>query len=171
MQHINVNQSRVGLTGRYFGLLETGLFSHQLIEFLDCGVVALENGQEAGLRARSSLDPTEGSQKLLTLMLEGAQIAEQVGHPQARTLANRDQLSGLTVGVTQTWKVLVLDRKRRQALYDCGELREDDVQGVAQEDEVGIVSDVADGISAIGSKVHSSIVFITRQTHHEVAPQ
>ena len=63
--------------------------------------------------------------------------------PERGTLADRGELRGLEVGPSEGREVLVLLGKLAQSFNDDGEFREDDVAGVAEEDEVGVVGNVA----------------------------
>jgi hypothetical protein len=134
VENVNVDETRVGLAGGDVGLLESRLLSHEFIEALDSGMVSLKDGQETALGTGCSLDTAERVHNLIALGLEVAQVAEQVGDPQTRTLADGDELGGLTVGVSEAGEVAVLHGESSQTLDDGRKLGKDEVEGIAKED-------------------------------------
>jgi hypothetical protein len=69
--------------------------------------------------------------------------------PEGGTLSDGGELSRLEVSPSESRKVLVLVGKLGETLDHNGKLGKDDVAGVAEENEVGIVGDVAGGGSEV----------------------
>lgn len=101
MENIHVDLSRVGLRGRDFGFLETGLLRYELVQALNLLVVAFEDGKETGLGSSSALDATETVEEIVPSTLDILQVIEKVSDPQAGALAHCNELSWLAVCVSQ----------------------------------------------------------------------
>lgn len=138
---VHVNLARIGLAGDDESRAETGLLGHKLIQLLDFLVVTLENLKERCLGTSGALDTTEA--QVVASTLEVAQIHQQILDPQTSTLAHSHQLCGLSVSESQTRQVLVLPGELRQLIDDNGQLGNEDVETVAEQNEVGVVSAVA----------------------------
>lgn len=122
-------------------------------------MVSFEQGEEGSLSSRRSLDSTESN--VVPRTLDVPQVPKEFLHtqlyqsrsgrgdrgtnldPKSAPLSDRRQLSGLEVGPSQGCEILVLLGKLAEPLDDDGELGEDYIAGVPQEDEVGVVGDVA----------------------------
>lgn len=139
--NVHIDLARVGLTGDDECGAEASLLGDKLIQLLNLTVITIEDLQERGLGARGALHATEA--EVIAGTLEVAQVHQQVLNPQASTLANGDQLSRLTVSETQAREVLVLPGKLRQLVNDNGQLGDEDVETVPEQDQVSIVSAVA----------------------------
>jgi non-canonical (house-cleaning) NTP pyrophosphatase len=101
MHNVHINLARVGLGSADLGLVEAGLLGDELIELLDKSVVALEDGKERSLGTSRTLDTTELVEDVVTSTLEVAKIVQKISDPERGTLANSNELSGLTVSVAK----------------------------------------------------------------------
>lgn len=140
---VHINLARVGLAGDDEGRAKSSLLGHKLVQLLDLVVVALENLEERCLGTGGALDTAET--QVVAGALEVAQVHQQVLDPQASTLAHSHQLCGLSVSEAQAGKVLVLLGELRQLVDHDGQLGNENVETVAEEDQVGVVSAVARG--------------------------
>lgn len=141
--NVNVNLSGVRLAGDDERGAEPSLLGHQLVQLLNLIVIALEDLEEGSLSTGGTLDTTEA--QVIAGPLQVPQIHEQVLDPQARPLANRDELSRLSVRESETRQILVLPRECGQFIDDDGQLGDQDIETVAEEDEIGVVRAVARG--------------------------
>lgn len=139
--NVDIDLTGVCLTGDDEGGAETSLFGDELVQSLNLVVVAVENLEERGLSTGSTLDTTEA--QVVTGSLEVSQVHEQVLNPQACSLSDSHELGGLSVGETQARQVLVLLGEGRELVDHNGQLGDENVQTVTEEDEVGVVSAVA----------------------------
>jgi hypothetical protein len=138
---INIDLTRVCLAGDDESGAEAGLLSNELVQALDLGVVTVEDLQERRLSTGGTLDTTEA--QVITGTLEVAQIHQQILDPETSTLANGHELGGLTVSEAQTRKVLVLLSELGQLVDDNGQLGDEDVETVTEQDQIGVVRAVA----------------------------
>ena len=88
-----------------------------------------------------TLDTTES--QVITGTLEVAQIHQEILDPETSTLANGNQLGGLTVSEAQAREVLVLLSELGQLVDNNSQLGDEDVEAVAEQDQIGIVGAVA----------------------------
>ena len=109
---LRVELPRVRLTRDGRDRLEPEGVGHSPIQFVDLRVIAVEQGEEARLRPGRPLDAEEG--QVVQPTLDVAQVEDQLIRPQGRPLADRDELSGLEMGVSQARQVLPSDRERRR---------------------------------------------------------
>lgn len=142
-EDIGVDLTRVGLASDGVGVAEARELSDALVESLDLLVVAIEEGEEGALGTGRALDATEA--EVVTSTLEVAQVPEKLLDPEGGTLADGRQLSGLEVGETKGREVLVLLGEGGETGNDDGELGEEDVETITEEDQVSVVSDKARG--------------------------
>ena len=140
-EHLGVDLARVGLARDGIGLGEAERLGHHAVERLDLGVVAVEELEEAGLRAGRPLDPQE--LQLGEPLLDLAQVEDQLVAPERRALADRHELRRLEVGVAQAGQRLVPLGEPCQGVDRGGRLVADDLQRRADQDQVGVVGDVA----------------------------
>ena len=138
---VNIDLSRIRLTGDDEGRAETSLLSNKLVQLFNLVVITVEDLEEGGLSTSGTLDTTEA--QVITRPFQVAQIHQQVLDPQGCTLANRHELCGLPVGETQTRQVLVFIGKCGQLVNHNGELGDEDVETVTEEDKIGVVGAVA----------------------------
>jgi hypothetical protein len=143
VQDIDVDLAGVSLGSADLGLVEAGLLGDKLIELLDKSVVALEDGEERALGTGRALDTTELAEKVVADALKVAEVVQEVGDPQRGTLADGDELGGLTVGVAKTRQGAILHCELGEPVDDRSQLGDDEVQSVSEEDQVGVVGHVA----------------------------
>lgn len=149
-EDVGVNLARVGLASNGVGVGEAEELGDALVEGLDLLVVAVKELEERALGAGGALDAAEA--EVVARALEVAQVPEELLDPQGRALADSRQLRGLEVGEAERREVTVLLGKGREARDDDSELGDEDVEAVTEEDEVGVVGNVArGGAKAAGS--------------------
>lgn len=104
-------------------------------------MVAVEEGKERRLGAGRALHATEA--EVVAGTLEVAEVPEQLLEPEGRTLTNGGKLSRLEVGEAEGGEVGVFLSEDGKARDDSRQLGEEEVETVAEEDEVRVVSDIA----------------------------
>jgi hypothetical protein len=134
VENVHIDLAGVGLGSADLGLVEAGLLGDELVELLDKSVVALEDGEERTLGTGRALDTTELAEKVVADALKVAEVVHEVGDPERGTLANGDKLGGLAVSVAKTRQGAVLHGELGETLDDRGQLGNDEVQGVPEED-------------------------------------
>jgi hypothetical protein len=142
-EDVKVDLARVGLAGDGVGVGEAAELGDALVEGLDLLVVAVEEGEERALSAGGALDAAEA--EVVARALEVAQVPEELLEPESGTLADSGELGGLEVGEAEGGEVAVLLGELGEAVDDNRKLGDEDVETLTQEDEVGVVSDVARG--------------------------
>lgn len=138
---VHINLAGVGLTGDDERRAESGLLSDELIQLLNLLVVTVEDLEERSLSTGGTLDTTET--QVVAGPLKVSQIHQQVLKPQACSLSDGDELGGLSVGETKAGQILVLVGERGKLINHDGELGDQDIESVAEEDQIGIVGAVA----------------------------
>jgi len=101
-------------------------------------MVAIEQGQERALRSGRTLHTSESQVRPRSLQV--TQVPQQLLDPERGSLANSRQLGGLEVGEAEGGQVAVLLGEGGQAGDDDGELGEEDVETLSEEDEVGVAA-------------------------------
>ena len=147
-EDIGVNLTRVGLATDGVGVREAKELSDALVESLDLGVVAVEEGKERGLGTGGALDTAEA--EVVARTLEVAEVPEELLDPEGGTLADSGELGGLEVGEAESGEVAILLGEGGQARDDDRELGDENVETVTEEDEVGVVGDEARGGTKAG---------------------
>mmetsp|Transcript_874 Transcript_874/g.1261 ORF Transcript_874/g.1261 Transcript_874/m.1261 type:complete len:427 (-) Transcript_874:221-1501(-) len=142
-EDVVVDLARVGLAGDGDGPLEAHQLAHAPVQGLHLLVVALEQLQEGGLRARGALHPAHGQP--CQLRLQPLEVEGQVLHPERAPLAHGRQLRRLVVREPQRGQPLVLLRKAFHHREQLHELAAHQQHGVAQLDDVRVVPHVAAG--------------------------
>ena len=149
-EDIAVDLARIGLAGDGVALGKAKGVRHQLVELFHLVVVAVEEGQKAGLGAGGALHPAEA--QVGALALQVAQIHDQVLDPQAGALADGGQLRRLEVGKAEGWLVFPVFGKAGHAVDDAGEFGQEDVQAVAEHQQFAIIGDVARGCTEVNDR-------------------
>lgn len=144
---INIDLTRVCLAGDDESGAEASLLGNKLVQALNLGVVTVEDLQERRLSTGGTLDTTEA--QVIAGTLKVAQIHQQILDPETSTLANGHQLGGLTVSEAQTREVLVLLSELGQLVDDNSQLGDEDVETVAEQDQIGVVGTVARGSTPV----------------------
>ena len=134
VQDIDIDLTGVSLGSGDLGLVEASLLGDELVKLLDKSVVTLEDGEERALSTGRALDTTELVEKVVADALKVAEIVHEVGDPERGTLANSDELCGLTVGVAKARQRAVLHGELGETVDDRCQLGNDEVQGVPEED-------------------------------------
>ena len=144
---INIDLTGVGLTGDDECRAETSLLSNELIKLLHLSVITLEDLEERSLSTGGTLDTTET--QVITGALKVAQIHQQILNPQTSTLTNSDELSGLTVGETQTRQVLVLLGELRKLVNDDSQLGNQNIETITKQNQIRVIGTVARGSTPV----------------------
>ena len=140
-EDVRVLLARVGLAGDQERPVEAIGFGHPAIEFLDLGVVAVEQGQETRLGAGGALHPAKP--QVLGGALQRFEVHHQILQPQRAAFAHGGELGGLEVGVAQSRQRLLGLGEYREAIDRLGALQRKHAQTFAHQDQVGIVGDIA----------------------------
>lgn len=135
-----VDFTGVGLGGDGVAAAETSLLAELLVELVALLGVAVENLEERCLGSGGALGAAE--LEVVLDVLYGLKVEQEVLRPLRCSLADGDQLSGLQVSVSQGGLGLPLQSEFGQVVDDLGKLGEDQVHGIAHEDELGVVSHV-----------------------------
>ena len=145
--NIDIDLASVGLTGDDESGAEASLLGDELIQSLDLVVVTVEDLEEGSLSTGGTLDTTEA--QVITSALKVTQIHQQILDPKTSTLANGNQLSGLTVSETQSGQVLVLLSELGQLVDDNSQLGDQDVKTVTEQNQVSVIGTVARGSTPV----------------------
>ena len=138
-----VHLSGVGLAGDRLDQVKAHLRGDLPIQLQNLVLIPAEELQEAGLGAGGSLaaQQLQVGQAVLHLL----QIHEQLVHPEGGPLAHGDHLGGLIVGVAQGGQSLVFVGKLAQSSQDTHQLVPDKPEGLAHDDDIGVVPHIAAG--------------------------
>jgi len=140
-QDIDINLARVGLASDGVVLLESGKLGNALIQILNLLVIALKESQEGTLGTGGAFDTAET--EVFASAGQVAQVPEKLLNPEGGALADSGELSGLEVSESESGQVLVLLSKGAQALDDTGQLGQEDIETIAEDHQVSVVSDIA----------------------------
>lgn len=99
-------------------------------------MVTVEQSQEGGLGAGSSLDASET--QIVSSALKVTQVPQKLLNPKGGSLADSGKLSGLEVGETKSRKMSVLLSEIGKTGNHCSKLWKENVETVSEEDEVRI---------------------------------
>jgi hypothetical protein len=125
-QHVRIDLSRISLSGDWISIGQPGQLGHSLVERFDLVVVPVKEGQEAPLSPRGPLDSSETD--IVPRTFEVSQVPQEFLDPQGSSLA--DGGGEVSVGLGELGKTG----------DDRGELGEEDVESVSQEDQVGVAT-------------------------------
>ena len=142
-QHIVVHLAAVGLAADRHDLGKVHLGADVGLDGLDLGGVAVEQLHKAGLGAGGALNAAQC--QLGDLVVKLLQIHVQLVHPERGALADGGQLRGLAVGVGQAGHGLVLVGELGQICQHADDLLAHELQALAHDDDVGVVTDIAAG--------------------------
>ena len=112
---------------------------HQPIQLAHLGVIAVENLEEAGLRARRPLHAAAWQGR--NAVVEVREVEHEVLHPQRSALADSCRLRRLEVGVAERRFCSPLSRKRRQCTQHPQQPPAKQAKAAAHENQVGVVGD------------------------------
>ena len=115
---IGVDFAGVGLTGDDEGRSEAGFLGNELIDSFNLLVAAVEDLQERSLCPGRPLDAAEP--QIIPSALEIPEVHEEILDPQAGSLADGGELSGLAMCIAKTCEVLMLLGERREFPNDLG---------------------------------------------------
>ena len=101
-------------------------------------MVTVEQGQERTLRSGRALHTSET--QIRPGSLKVSQVPQQLLDPKSSSLSDRRELGGLEVGEAEGGEVSVLLGEGGQAGDHDGELGEEDVETLSEEDEVGVAA-------------------------------
>ena len=141
VQDAAVHLAGVGLAADVIAAVEAEGGGEAAVHLVDLRAVAVEEVEEAGLRARRAAAAEEFD--VLQREVQLAQVGEEVLHPERRALADGDELGGLIVGIAQRRRRLVAVRELREVRQHPQQLAAQVFQPVAVEDQVGVVGHIA----------------------------
>ena len=141
VQHLAVELARVGLAGNGEARLIAQLFGDFAVDLRGHLVIAVEQLEEARLRAGRALRAEQ--LRLADLILDVLEIHQEFLNPERRALADGRRLGGLEVRESERRQVLVLRRELRKHADDVDELLPDDFHRLGHDDDIGIVAHVA----------------------------
>ena len=84
------------------------------VEGLDLAVVAVEEGEEAGLRAGRPLDAEEP--EFVQPTLDVVEVEDRAHNTRGRPLADRHELGRLVVGVAEAGQIAMLEGERAKGV-------------------------------------------------------
>ena len=131
-EDLRIDLPRIGLPGHGVGGGKADFLGDEPLQFDDLLVVAVEQPQEAGLRAGRPLG-TAGPQPFEP-MLDFGQVERQVVGPEARPLADRRRLRRLQVGEAQSRRGPLGFGETGQPVDDQDNLIADQCEGLAEQD-------------------------------------
>ncbi len=137
---LGVDLSRVRLAGNRQGLVEAERRGDAAVQILNPGVIAVEEGQEAGLGAGRPLDAEE--LQAVDPALDLVEVKHEFITPERRALADSDELGRLEVGVAEAREILPAEGEVGQGVDGPDKAVANVLQGLADQDQVGIVGDV-----------------------------
>ena len=165
-----VELAGVGLAGDPEGAREAHALGHEAIELADLGVVPLEELEERGLGPGGALDAPEADR--LLGVVEVLEVLQQVLEPQAGALAHGRGLGRLKVREAEGRQGTVLRGEGLEIRHDADQLSANQLQGLAQEDEVGVVPHEAGGRSQVEDRARLGAGVPPRvHVGHDVVPQ
>ena len=138
-QDVGVDFSRVGLTGDGVSVGQAGQLGDALVEGFDLVVVPVKEGQEASLGPRGPLDASETD--IVPGALEVPQVPQEFLNPEGGSLTDGSQLGGLEMGETKGGQVTVSLGKLGETRDDSGQLGQEDIESVSEEDQVGVATE------------------------------
>lgn len=138
-QNIGIDLPRVGLSGDRVGVRQTRQLGDPLIERFDLVMVPIKELQEAPLSPRGPLDSSEPD--IVPRSLEVPQVPKKLLDPEGSPLSDGGQLGGLEVGESEGGEVSVGLGELGETRDDGGQLGEEDVESVSEEDQVGVAGE------------------------------
>ena len=90
--------------------------------------------------------------RLVEPVLDLAEVEDQLVAPEGRPLADRDELRGLEVGVAEAGQVLPAVGEVGQGVDRADEPVADQSERLADQDQVGVVGDVATGRAQVDDR-------------------
>ena len=170
VEHLGVDLARVGLAGDGVGLVEAHLLGDELLELPHLVVIAVEELQEAGLRAGRAFDAARLERG--DAVLDFGQVERQVVRPQARPPADGRRLGRLQVREAERRQVAVLLGKVGERVDHRRQPPGDHLQRFADQDQVGVVGDVAArGAEMDDRPGRGALVAVGVDVGHHVVPQ
>ena len=101
-------------------------------------MVPIKEGQEASLGPRGPLDASETD--IVPGALEVPQVPQEFLNPEGGSLADGGQLGGLEMGEPEGGQVTVSLGKLGETRDDSGQLGQEDIESVSEEDQVGVAN-------------------------------
>ena len=140
-EEVAVHLAGIRLAGHRHDARKAHLVRDQALHLLNFALVAAEQLEERGLRAGRALRAEQLQARQAELQL--VDIHEQLVDPQRRALAHGCELGGLQMGVAEAGRVLPAVGKGREVPHDLHGLLHHELRGLAQDDEIRVVADVA----------------------------
>ena len=140
-EEVAVHLAGIRLAGHRHDARKAHLVRDQALHLLNFALVAAEQLEERGLRAGRALRAEQLQARQAELQL--IDIHEQLVDPQRRALAHGRELGGLQMGVAKAGRVLPAVGKGGEVPHDLHGLLHHELRGLAQDDEVRVVADIA----------------------------
>lgn len=150
-KHLRIDDARVGLSRHGVGGGEAKRGGDAAVEFVTLGMVAIEEGEERGLRAGGALDATEAQRS--QAMLQVFQAQRQFLGPEGGPLADGSKLGGLKVRVAERGQVFPVLREGGERVDGVGQPLGQELHRVAEDEQVGVTADVLRG----GAEVNDAL--------------
>ena len=142
-EHLAIDFPRIGLTRHGIDRVEPHLAGDELIEAADLVVIAVKQGEEAGLRAGGPLGAAEAQRG--QAVLQFVQVQDEIVAPEAGAFADGGQLGRLEVREAERLQVAVACGKAGQGVDDADQAVAQQTQPLAHQDQVSVVGDIAAG--------------------------
>ncbi len=169
-QDLRVDLPRIGLPGHRVAFRKADLAADQLVQPPDLGMVAVDQGQEAGLRAGRALGAV--GLEVRQAELDLGQVEHEVIGPQAGPLAHRRRLGRLKVREGQAGHGPILLGEAGQAVDHGHQPVADHFQGLAEQHEIGVVGHVAACRAQVDDRPgRGADVAVGMNVGHHVVPQ
>ena len=140
-QNAAVQLARIGLSADVKAFLKAEGRCEHAVELIYFCSVAVEQIQQAGLRAGRAAAAQKADPRQCEIHL--INVEEDILQPQRRALADRDGLSGLIMGVAQRGQRLVPLRERGQIGGEVQQLRPNAEQRLAIQNQIGVIRHIA----------------------------
>ncbi len=153
---LGIDDTGVGLAGDGVNACEAEAFRDGELEFFDFFVIAFEELEEGGLGTGGAFDSAQ--HEGLEAELDVSEDQDEIVGPEDGAFADGGGLCGLKMGVGEARKVAVFGGEGSERVDEVGDFLSEDGEGVAGEEDVGVVDDVhrggaemEDGFGAGGS--------------------
>ena len=169
-EDVGVDLPRIRLPADGVRGVEADLAADQFFQLAHLGVVAVEEFQEARLRAGGAF--VAQGLEAGDAMLDFGQVHREIVRPETRPLADGRRLGRLKMGEPEAGQIAVLGGERGQGVDHGRHSPGDHLQALAQQQQVGVVGHVAacgaqvDDGPGVGAKVAVGV-----DVGHHVVPQ
>lgn len=113
--NVNVNFTRISLTGDGEDGFESSLLGNQFVQLLYLFMVTIKYLQKGGLCPRRAFGASKA--KVIPRSFQIPKVQEQILDPQAGSLSHRRRLGGLSMSVSQARQTFVILGESRKPSY------------------------------------------------------